>query len=357
MRSYWNQSFALFIIFFALITFGSCRKDDDPNVSGENPYKSGVFITNEGTFGAGSGTVSFYNRTQDSLQQDIFSNVNSGLFLGNVVQSMSVIDSLAYIVINNGAAVKVVNANTFVYKTEISELEQPRFISSVGNNRAYVSQWGSDGLTGSIAVIDLTNNSILTKIDVPAGPEQVLKVGNYVYVPCSGGYGLENKVVKINITTNTIEKTIAVGSYPNSIVQDAQGDIWVLCGSVFDVASGASLVKISNDVVVATLDVLDTTLGAAHHLCTNAAKNALFYLTGTTVRRVDNINGLNPSFSDVIVSNKSYYTFGVDPVDNRLFLGNAGNFTSIGTVDIYSTTGVLSKSLNSGIIPGNFYFR
>ena len=61
----------LIIVLTALFAFSisSCKKDDD-TPSGK--YSSGVFITNEGPFGTGTGTVSFINRDSNNIENNIF---------------------------------------------------------------------------------------------------------------------------------------------------------------------------------------------------------------------------------------------------------------------------------------------
>ena len=46
--------------------FVACGKDPDPVAV--LPYESGVFITHEGAFTGGTGSVSFYNRTVGGIK-------------------------------------------------------------------------------------------------------------------------------------------------------------------------------------------------------------------------------------------------------------------------------------------------
>ena len=74
----------------------SCEKDDPNPTSVDEPttvtsYDNGLFITCEGPFnsGAGTGTVSFFNRSSNTVSNDVYNAVNF-VPLGNTVQSMEV---------------------------------------------------------------------------------------------------------------------------------------------------------------------------------------------------------------------------------------------------------------------------
>ena len=79
-----------------IILLAGCKKDNTnvtplpvtPPPVTHAAYRTGVFIMNQGNFGTGSGTISFFDRSNLTVQQDIFMAVNNRP-LGNVVQSMS----------------------------------------------------------------------------------------------------------------------------------------------------------------------------------------------------------------------------------------------------------------------------
>jgi hypothetical protein len=62
--------------------------------------ESGVMIANQGNFGWGEGTLTLYNPDDNTVQNDVFQNINDKS-LGNVFQSITRINGLYYFVINN----------------------------------------------------------------------------------------------------------------------------------------------------------------------------------------------------------------------------------------------------------------
>ena len=65
-----------------------------------------------------------------------------------------------YIVVNNSSKIEIVNKTDFVSTGVIEGLAQPRYFLGIDNQKAYVSQWGANGLDGSLAIIDLSDNSV-----------------------------------------------------------------------------------------------------------------------------------------------------------------------------------------------------
>ena len=97
MKNYISKSLTLLIISF---TFFSCSKENI-NINNNNQFSSGYFVTNEGNFGSGNGSLSYVD-DNNQVTNNVFSSINS-FPLGDVVQSMSIINDNAYIVVNGSA--------------------------------------------------------------------------------------------------------------------------------------------------------------------------------------------------------------------------------------------------------------
>ncbi|MDP1746231.1 MAG: hypothetical protein Q8L90_11675, partial [Bacteroidota bacterium] len=119
------------------IAFTSCKKDD-PETPAPTPvgvtYDNGVFISNEGPYGSGTGTISFYSRSTSGVTNDIF-EVKNSYPLGNVVQSMEIFNGKGYIVVNNAGKVEIVDGSTFTSNGAISGLTNPRNFLGIDNSK------------------------------------------------------------------------------------------------------------------------------------------------------------------------------------------------------------------------------
>jgi hypothetical protein len=352
--------FKRFVLLLALGTLllTACDPKEDATPAGK--YESGVLISHEGPFQDGTGTVSYFNRATKAVENDIFAATN-GRPLGNLVQSVGVHNGKAYVVVNNANRVEIADAKDFRSLGVISGLASPRYFLGLTEEKAYVSQWGADGLTGSVAVVDLRTNAVTRTIPTGRGAERMLKVNNNVYVTQAGGYGNDNRVIVLDANTDAVVTRIVVGDNPNSIQLDANNKLWVSCGGFRDYQNPAlntagSLVRINpaSNAVELTLP-FDDTAERPEEMTINRAGNVLFYTSsGAVYRHEIGSNALSPA----PFLYRSFYGLGIDPADDVLYAADAGDFVSNGKVIRYnSSTGVALDSVQTGIIPAEFTFR
>ncbi|MBL7884807.1 MAG: hypothetical protein JNL69_12110 [Bacteroidia bacterium] len=355
------------LLFFSVLVTGTtmigCKKDEptpDPTIP--NPtmvYDNGVFITNEGPFGSGTGTVSFYSRVNSSVYNDIFEAKNS-FPLGNIVQSIEVFNNWAYIVVNNAGKVEIADANSFASNGTITGFTYPRYFLGIDNNKAYVSEWGTGGMAGSVKVVNLLTKTITSTINTGKGAEGMVKLGAKVFVACGGGFDNDSVVTIINSLDNTVDTTIVVGPNPSNIQVDTDGNVWVLCKGKYNSSWTAleqtgRLVKINGttNVIELSLTFLST-FSQPSNLVVNALKNILYY---NYDGKVYSHPIASTSLSSSATINRSFYGLGIDPVSNYFYASDALDFSSNGKVIRYTSAGVAIDSFNVGVIPGNFCFR
>lgn len=350
----------MMVLTITSISILGCKKDDTAPSLTPGAYDAGVFITNEGQFGSGTGSVSFYNRTTGVVTNTVFEAANDGATLGNIVQSMGIYNSKGYIVVNNANKVVVVNGSDFKFVASITAVTQPRYFLGIDNSKAYVSEWGIGGVNGAIKVINLANNTVASSIGTGKGAEKMVKSGNYVYVSCQGGFGKDSVVSVINTVTDAVVSTISVGASPSGIEIDANGKIWVLCGgewnsSYTSLNKTGKLVRIdpNTNKIDQTFDFTSTT-SKPSNLTINAAKNKLYY---NYQGRVYSQDITATALSNTIFINKNFYGIGVDPNNDYVYASDAGNYTSAGYVFRYNNTGAKIDSMKVGIAPGGFCFR
>ena len=353
-----------FFLFTALVLvlFNACKKDDDDGQSAPVPVKDdAVYVINEGSFGSGNGSIDYYSAKSDSILNDLYSYVN--VFpLGDVVQSMHIFNGKGYICVNNSQKLEVVNMADFVSYGSSNGFQGPRFFLGINSSKGYVSDWFSN----TVKVVDLTTLAVTDSIPAGAGPEQMLLTGNTVYVTNVGGYGNDSTVTVISTDQDSVITTIQVGLNPNSIQQDANGFIWVLCGGSIgpDFTGGTaddragSLVRINPSTFA--VDKTFTMTSAEHpvKLVITGDKKRMYYLNG-----IDGYQGkictysiYDPGISSTKLVDKTFYGLAVSPNSGELYAGFAPDFTQAGTLFRYSSSGNLQGSKPTGIAPNGFVF-
>ncbi len=335
-------------LFAAAWLFSSChKKNDDPQPSAN--YTKGVFVVNEGPFG-GSGTISWYNPDTGEVQDSIYEKANNGARLGQFVQSLSFHNGKGYIVVNGANRVVVVDPETFKYLDTIGGFELPRYFLPISNDIAYISQWGADGISGSVAKVDLKNNKILKTIPTGSGPERMLYADGikYLYVANSGGFGVDSTVASIAVENNDqlVERHVIPGQKNPCCLA---GGIFsqylpefVLCkGDWADPSSLGWLGQGFNNPIIGSIipkgcdDLIFSQFDGIGYFSSGAA-----------------IYKRTSPIGPVKIFDQPAYGFNVDPANGNLFCADAKDFSSAGEVVIRKPDGTIVSSFRAGIAPG-----
>lgn len=336
------------ILLLSVFLFTSC--DDNEN-GPKGQFDNGVLVINEGNFGAGDGTVTFYDPGSKTATEDIFGLVNDGLALGDIVQSMTVVNDEAYIVVNNDNKVEIANVNTFEAIHTINDVLLPRYFVTA-NGKGYLTEWVSFVETGRVSVIDLATHAILKSITTDFGAENLVVVGDKIFV----SNNFTNTVSVINTTTDAVVKTIEVASSPGEFVIDAQNKVWVICGGDYQENNG-ELVQIdpSTESVVKTIEL---SRNVSAKLATDKTKNALYYYSGKSIYKVATSATTPPASSLITEANAiGFYGLDIDANTNIIYAGDAKGFASNGVVFRYNLDGSFIDSFSAGRGPNGFIFN
>jgi len=350
-------------LFIATLILASCSSDDDVIVEPLGDYEFGIFITNEGPFGTGTGTVSFLSDETNNVENTIYQNVNE-LELGNIVQSMYLNGDLAFIVVNNSNRIVVVNRYTFEEVARIEDgLINPRFMT-IENGKGYVTNWGDpfDNSDDFIAVINLSSYEVDSIIPVGFGPEKItnFQANNKIFVLHQGGFDFNNIISVIDTNTNSVTSTIEIGDVPNSFFKD-NDELWIMTGGKPDYSGdetngGIYKINMIND----NVDLLFEFNTEQHPSNLNADKSfdfKIYYLINGDLYGRDGNDVIN-GFIGYLEG--SFYSLAVNR--SKIYTTDAGDFASNGELKIYigNDSSDSFEELNSysvGIIPGGVYFN
>lgn len=356
------MNFKQLLFLFSLFSIVSCQKDDSPNLPKEeqSSYSNGIFITNEGNFGSGNASITYLDEESNETENGVFKSVN-GNPLGDTAQSLTFSDGLAFIVLNVSNKIEIVDRETFESVTTISEhLSNPRYVV-VLNNKMFVSNWG-DGMDSTddfIAVFSLADFSFIKNIEVPEGPEQMVKNGNLIYIAHKGGYSFNNLVSIIDSETDAVIKEIEVGDVPNSMVVEGN-NLWVLAAGKpsyanEETAGSLSAIDLNTNEVSRSI-TFPSVSGHPDHLMDFDSK--LYYTIGKSIYAFD---PSEESLSQMALfeAEEAAILYGFNISDNKAYVASpSSDFTGDGKLYVYDLLdGNLLNQYSTGINPNSVYFN
>lgn len=242
------------------------------------------------------------------------------------------------------------------------------------DNYAYVTAYvGSDAefqadRKGSVFKVNLDTYKIEGETRVGYQPEEIAIIGSNAYVANSGGYRAPNYDSTVSvIDVNSMKElyTIDVAINLCHIKADSKGNLWVSSnGNYVDVAS--NLYRLENDgtqyKVAETMNIPVSNMAIA---------NDSLYIYSSEYNYVTSTSTISYAIIDAargsVVSRKiitdgtesqivSPYGIAVHPKNGDIYITDAKNYTSSGTLYCYSKSGVQKWSATTGDIPGHFAF-
>jgi DNA-binding beta-propeller fold protein YncE len=338
------------IIFIFTFFFLSCQPEGEAKITeSSEKFGKGVFIICEGNFKWNNATMDFLNSDSGKVHINIFEQIN-GIKLGDVAQSMCVIDSLGFIVVNNSGKIEVLNVYTGKKVHTISGFTSPRYFLPVNSEKAFVS----DLYSASIQVVDLKNFTIARTIPAFKSTESMTKYKQWVFV-ANWSYG--NQIQVIDINTEKIVRQIKVVKEPNSMTMDKNGKLWVLSGGGFMHDEVPALTRINPDIFeIEAVFRFDSLNCSPSRLCSNSAGNKLYFINHDVYSM--EIGDLKiPAQSFIKASQYGFYGLDIDPETSEVYVSDARDFMQAGIVYSFSADGKLLNKFTSGIVPGFFCFK
>jgi hypothetical protein len=167
-------------------------------------YENGFFIVNEGNYGSGSGTVSFYRYNTGQLEDSVYTKVNTGKDLGpntSTAEYGAIWAGKFYILTKNGGPL--------VQTDEYSLLETGRIATSASNNfRAFLGLDSTHALVSTftgIYPLNLSTMTLGTALSTVTGDVDDMTIsGNYIFINSE-----VNGVQALNKTTYAVVATWA----------------------------------------------------------------------------------------------------------------------------------------------------
>ncbi len=348
-----------------LLLFSACK--DDPPPPEPQPVTSGVFIGNEGVFPNGTASLSIYNTSGKTVEQNIFQKANPGSTMGNVLNSLYMDDAGLWCVMNGSAQVLLVDPETYKLKKRIKNFIEPRHIVRVRENNYYISEWLEQGV-----VRYNLNSGIGKTIKTGNGPENMLVFKDLLFVANGGNFASSDSTITvIHALADTIVATLNVGHNPNSMQIVGDTALWVLTSGIKvfgnQTASTSGTLERFNvgiDSLAFYIDTLkqeDSLVFADNQLQfakmqKDPDENYLYFLDQFfegNLLRFDLSTGFLPA--SPFIAGK-FYGLGIDPVNEEIYLAISKS-SEPGTVNRYELGGSQIDQFEVGVFPSSFEFK
>ncbi|MES2375637.1 MAG: DUF5074 domain-containing protein [Bacteroidota bacterium] len=337
----------LFIALAFVTVLASCHKDKTaPTPDTPTAERAGVYVLNQGGIGKNNSTLTYYDYTTKALTPDFFIAANTTK-LGDTGNDLGIWGSKMYIVVNNSNLVYITTAKTAKILKTIT-LNQPRSVVFYKAN-AFVTSYN-----GTVSVIDTASMAITKTITVGSSPEQMVIANGKLYVANSGGLdypNFANTVSVIDLTSLTETKKVTVIANPIAVTTDTYDNVYVLSlGDYNTVLAGMTIIDDKTDIVKSK-----PTVSLGYNVPIYAQGDFIYYPTADNKIAVYNAKTQTSSSANFITDGTvitTPYAISGDVLTGEIFVADAKDYSSSGTVTAFDKNGKKEYSIVTGISPG-----
>ena len=374
----------IYIFLPLLLVATSCREDElvvptEYDIVGDEAPSSsvrGFYLVNEGNMGSNKCTLDYYDYMTGLYARNFYAERNPSVIkeLGDVGNDIGIYGSKLYVTVNCSHKVEVMDARTGI---RIGQIDIPncRYVR-FHRGKAYVSSYvgpvmiDPNAPKGAIYEVDTTSLAVTRKVTVGYQPEEMEIVDDYMYVANSGGYrapNYDNTVSVIEMIDFKQVQQIPVGINLHRLKKDRYGKLWVTSRGDYQTRPSRRYVlqKKRGYHRMTVTDTLDIA-------CSNMAfrGDSLFYYS-TEWNNFTQSNTITYSIVDVRTKERvsdNFITDGTDkditipygiaihPETGDIFVTDAKNYVSSGTLYCFDRRGRRKWSVRTGDIPAHIAF-
>ncbi|MCM1484365.1 MAG: YncE family protein [Muribaculaceae bacterium] len=376
--------YPLCIVIMALL-MASCREDElvvptEYDIINDAPAADsrvrGLYLVNEGNMGSNKCTLDYFDYRTGLYARNFYAEKNPNVIkeLGDVGNDIGIYGSKLYVVVNCSHKVEVLDARTGV---RIGQVDIPncRYVRFHRGN-AYVSSYvgpvliDPDAPKGAVYKVDTLSLQVTAKVSVGYQPEEMEIVDDYMYVANSGGYRVPNydhTVSVIQLVDFKQVQQIPVGINLHRIRRDRQGKLWVNSRGdyryrpsqlyVMAKRPGQSRLSVSDtlDVACSNMAVFgDSLYFYSTQWNEYTGSNAISYgIINTVTKELVSKNFITDGTEKEITIP---YGIAIHPETGDIFVTDAKNYVSSGTLYCFDRKGRKKWSVRTGDIPAHICF-
>lgn len=347
-----NKFNLLLLLAVTVLSLGSCNKDEIPVES--TPAFS--YFINYGSYSGAKSTITAFNTEEDTVSNNYYKAINRVDMISNVQYAYNFNNSI-YFLGNNADQIFFVDNKTFeqTHNGIDNDIIKPRYCVGQGDY-LYVSCWGGniweDNTLSYIAKVNVTTNTVESKIELHGGPEGLAIINNRLFAALN----YKDSVAVIDLSNDAISyiETPTTSSY---FLKDNNDNLYVSFVSYNPGAqTGLGYINTSTDVLEATYELTGISSSYVNIMAANtdfskiyvmkSAYDANWNLTGA----IAVFDVASKSFENNVVEGVSGIN-GVACNDGKVFCFISEGATLNGRVQSYHPDGTFVKEYETGIAP------
>ncbi len=317
-------------------------------------------------------TLDYFDYTTGVYTKNIYAERNPGVIkeLGDVGNDIQIYRDRLYCVINCSHFVEVMDVATAKH-IDVVSIPNCRYIVFKGDY-AYVSSYAGpvqidpNARLGYVAKVDLKTLEVVDTCTVGYQPDELIVVGNKLYVANSGGYRVpnyDNTLSVIDLETFTETKKIEIAINLHRLELDRYGYLWISSrGDYYDVHSKTFVLDTETDKIVKTLDLANSNMTrsgdniyvySAEWSWYGVSNDITYALIDTKTQTIVDKNFIKDGTEKSI---EIPYGVAVNPETKEIFVTDAKDYVTPGKLHCYSSDGKRKWSITTGDIPAHIVF-
>ena len=378
-----TKQFILYL-FTLLIGATSCREDElvvptEYEIIGDERRDGdirGFYLVNEGNMGSNKCTLDYYDYYTGLYSRNFYAEKNPNVIkeLGDVGNDIGIYGSKLYVVVNCSHKVEVLDAHSGIRLGQV-DIPNCRYVR-FHRGKAYVSSYvgpvliDPDSPKGAVYEVDTLSLAVTRKVSVGYQPEEMEIIDDYMYVANSGGYRApeyDNTVSVIQMIDFKQVRQIPVGINLHRMKKDRYNKLWVTSRGdyqmrpsrlyVMQKKTGFNQMEVTDTIPVACSDMAihgDKMYYYATEWNNYTATNSISY--GVIDVRTKEIISENFITDGTEKEISIPYGIAVHPETGDIFVTDAKNYVSSGTLYCFSSEGRKKWSVRTGDIPAHITF-
>jgi YVTN family beta-propeller protein len=312
---------------------------------------SKVYVLSEGGFSPNSSSLSMLNTISNTFIPNIFNPGSLGLYPDGLIFHN---DNLFLTEQGNyGSAGKIYRLDTLGTVISSAVVGTNPYSLAIANNKIYIT----NGPSSNVSVLNLNNLSLIKNITVGVYPQEIIALGNKVFVANNSLFGgnSDSTVSVIDATRDSVVHRIIVKKDPSSLAITNDNHLLIGCPGN---ASKGIIYKVNPNNYQIVDSFFVQTYGFGKDISVDKRSNKIFFISD--LNNIVSLDLVTRTVNSLIASNfpsNYFYGYGFDYVNRRHYILDAKNFTVTGSLLIADSLGQVLTTYQTGIAPRRVLFK